>query len=267
MSMPIRKDDTGKRWVEMELLVPGTPEQVWQAMATGAGNTAWFTRTQIEERVDGAIRFDFGPNGSSAGEIVTWEPPLRFGYIEREWNGDAPPVATEITVTARAGGRCVVRMVHSLFASSDEWDDQIEGFESGWPAFFEVLRVYLAHFAGREAASFIAMTGCDAEQPAVWARLGDALQLAGANVGDRRTAPAQSPGLAGVVEYVRQDAKQRFLVMRLDAPSPGIALIGTSGMDARTNASLSLYLYGGDAQTNVAALQPRWEAWLRDTLM
>jgi hypothetical protein len=25
--MPIRKDD-GRRWVEMELLVPGTPEQV-----------------------------------------------------------------------------------------------------------------------------------------------------------------------------------------------------------------------------------------------
>lgn len=64
----------------------------------------------------------------------------------------------------------------------------------------------------------------------------------------------------------RQDAKQRFLVMRLDAPSPGVALIGTYGMNARTNASLSLYLYGDDAQTSAAALQPRWEAWLRDTV-
>lgn len=30
--MPIRKDDSGRRWVEMEVLVPGTPEQVWDAI-------------------------------------------------------------------------------------------------------------------------------------------------------------------------------------------------------------------------------------------
>lgn len=69
--MPLKKDGTGKRWVEMELIVPGTPEQVWQAMATGPGNTAWFTRTTIDERVGGAVRFDFGPNGNSAGEVST----------------------------------------------------------------------------------------------------------------------------------------------------------------------------------------------------
>ena len=28
--MPLKKDDSGRRWVEMEFLVPGTPEQVWQ---------------------------------------------------------------------------------------------------------------------------------------------------------------------------------------------------------------------------------------------
>jgi len=43
-------------------------------------------------------------------------------------------------------------MVHSLFASTDDWDDQMEGFEDGWPSFFEVLRLYLSHFAGMEAA-------------------------------------------------------------------------------------------------------------------
>jgi hypothetical protein len=42
--MPIKKDGTGKRWVEMEFIVPGTPEQVWQTMAPGPGNAAWFTR-------------------------------------------------------------------------------------------------------------------------------------------------------------------------------------------------------------------------------
>jgi hypothetical protein len=33
--MPVKKDNSGRRWVEMEFLVPGTPEQVWHAIATG----------------------------------------------------------------------------------------------------------------------------------------------------------------------------------------------------------------------------------------
>src|SRR5688572_18555463 len=151
--MPLKKDKAGRRYVEMEVLVPGTPEQVWQAIATGKGNTSWFTNTKIDERVGGKLQFDFGPNGSSTGEVTHWEPPFRFGYVEREWNKDAPPVATEITITGRAGNECLLRMVHSLFTSTDDWDDQLEGFEKGWPGFFEVLRVYLAHFAGNNAAS------------------------------------------------------------------------------------------------------------------
>ncbi len=67
--MPFKKDDSGRRWVEMEFLVPGTPEQVWQAIATGAGMSAWFTTTQIEERVGGAISFDFGDE--NCGEDIS----------------------------------------------------------------------------------------------------------------------------------------------------------------------------------------------------
>ncbi|WP_287063079.1 hypothetical protein [Mesorhizobium sp.] len=66
--MPIKKDETGKRWVEMEFITPGTPEQVWRAIATGPGNTAWFTKTMIDEHVGGRLHFDFGPNGASTAK-------------------------------------------------------------------------------------------------------------------------------------------------------------------------------------------------------
>ena len=46
--MAIRNDETGKRWVEIETIVPGTPEQVWQAIATGPGVAAWYVKAQIE---------------------------------------------------------------------------------------------------------------------------------------------------------------------------------------------------------------------------
>ncbi len=75
--------------------MPGTPEQVWQAMATGPAIQHWFTKTKVEAHIGGAIQFDFGPNGSSMGEVTAWEPPFRFGYVERNWSEGAPPVATE----------------------------------------------------------------------------------------------------------------------------------------------------------------------------
>lgn len=263
--MPVKKDDSGKRWVEMELLVPGTPEQVWQAIATGPGNTAWFTPATIDEHVGGALRFDMGENGESTGEVTIWEPPSRFGYVERDWAEGAPPLATEITVTARSGGRCVIRMVHSLFASTDDWDDQMEGFEGGWPGFFQVLRLYLAHFAGMQAAVGFAMAGVEAPQLAVWKRLTHGLGLAGTDVGE--TFALQAPeSLSGILEHIEQGDSQRYVLLRLDRPAPGIALIGTYGMGGTVNASTSFWFYGEDAGERAAASQPRWREWLRETI-
>ena len=47
------------------------------------------------------------------------------------------------------GGTCTVRVVHSLFSETDDWDGQLTGVESGWPSFFKILRLYLAHFPGQ----------------------------------------------------------------------------------------------------------------------
>jgi uncharacterized protein YndB with AHSA1/START domain len=263
--MPIKKDGTGKRWVEMEFVTPGTPEQVWKAMATGPGNTAWFTKATIEERVGGALQFDFGASGSSTGEVTSWDPPRLFGYVERDWSQGAPPVATEITITSRSGDQCVVRMVHSLFSTDDDWDDQMEGFESGWPGFFEVLRLYLSHFAGMKAASFIAQVAVEGDQLEIWKRLNDELGLAGANVAESRRTGTNPETLAGVVESVRQDAKQRGILMRLDAPAPGAALIGTYGAGRNVTATMCVFFYGDDAEQVAAASEPRWRAWLGET--
>lgn len=262
--MPIKKDDSGKRWVEMELVVPGTPEQVWQAMATGPGNTAWFTQTTIDERIGGTVHFNFGPNGKSKGEVTAWQPPSRFGYVERDWAEGAPPVATEITVTARSGDRCVVRMVHSLFASTDDWDDQLEGFEAGWPGFFQVLRIYLAHCAGMKATSFLVMTSVQAPPLDVWQQLTKGLGLAGTDVGEEWALQAPE-ALSGTIERVEQNERQRYVLLRLHQPAPGIALIGIYGIGDATNTSMAFYFYGDDAEERAAASEPKWHDWLGKT--
>jgi hypothetical protein len=43
-----------------------------------------------------------------------------------------PTTATEWYVEAKSGGTCIVRVVHSLFAETDDWD-QLTGTESGCP--------------------------------------------------------------------------------------------------------------------------------------
>jgi uncharacterized protein YndB with AHSA1/START domain len=263
--MPIKKDETGKRWVEIHFTVPGTPEQVWQAMATGSGNAAWFTNATIEERVGGSVKFHFGPEMSSSGEVTMWEPPHLFGYVERQWSEGAPPIATEITIASRAGGQCVVRMVHSLFSSTDDWDDQMEGFESGWTGFIEVLRIYLANFAGMKAASFQVMHTAQADHGAVWSRLLEKLNLAGANVGERREA-SHPEKLSGVVEHMHQDQKIREVTLRLDAPMPGVFVVGSYGTGNGINASMSTFFYGDRAERQVATSQPKWQQWIRETL-
>jgi uncharacterized protein YndB with AHSA1/START domain len=263
--MAIKKDDTGRRWVEMELTVPGTPEEVWQAIATGNGNTGWFTKTTIEERVGGALRFDFGANGASAGEITAWEPPSKIEYVERDWSPGAPPVATEITVTARDGARCVVRMVHTFVTTSDQWDDLMEGFETGWPSFFDVLRVYLAHFAGRPAAQCLAIVPAGTDGRQAWKRLVDALGLAGADAGETRAITAAPQPLTGVVEKITQQARERILLMRVEAPGPGIAMFAVYEMAPGTvQVSVTHYFYGDDAAARAADAEPRWRDWLTE---
>lgn len=258
--MPVRKDDSGKRWIEMEFVVPGTPEQVWDAIATGPGMRAWFTEATVDEYVGGTVTFHFGSQGTSSGPVTGWEPPNRFAYEEVGWSGDAPPVATEVTVTSRTGDRCVVRMVHSLFTDRDDWDDELESFEGGWPLFFAVLRLYLGHFAGLPAATGLAMVPFEGDAAAVWAGVCDALDLTGAGVGDHRSAPGGAPPLSGEIELIHQDRDNRYVMLRTD--SPGVAVIGTHLLPGAGVVNVSLYRYGADAADAAAADEYIWAEWL-----
>jgi uncharacterized protein YndB with AHSA1/START domain len=56
-------ETTGRRSVELEFDLPGTPEQVWQAIATGPGITCWFVPSEVEERKGGKVAFHPAGNG------------------------------------------------------------------------------------------------------------------------------------------------------------------------------------------------------------
>ena len=112
-------------------------------------------------------------------------------------------------------------MVHSLFASTDDWDNQLEGTESGWPGFFRILRMYLTHFRGQRSAMMQWIAPAAGTEAEAWDTLTEALGLKGVSAGQRWAAPAGVPALGGVVEHVSQSPCNALL--RLDKPGPGAA--------------------------------------------
>lgn len=264
--MPVHVDDDGRRWVAAETEVPGTPEVVWQAIATGPGISSWFVPTELDERVGGATVSHFSPDGSmdSAAEITVWDPPHRFVATAPDDLGPGnPTVATEWQVETRSGDTCVVRVVHSWYADSDEWDAQFEQHLYGWLSFFRVLRAHLAHFAGRPTASFQVMGSSTAPKEEVWASFLAALGIGVVAEGAEIRSGAGAPPLAGRVAWAGQPAWPEELLIVLDSTAPGLAHFVPHPMGL-TYLTLRFYLSGADAAQRVAEAEPIWQAWLAE---
>lgn len=264
--MPVKKDSSGRRSVQAEVEVPGTPEQVWQAIATGPGISSWFVPTEVESGPDGVptkVVMHFGPGGSmdAVAEVTAWDPPRRFAADSPGEGPNAPTIATEWIVEARSGSTCAVRVVHSWFAASDDWDNQFEGHEQGWAAFFRILRLYLAHFSGQESSAFQAM-GFGAEPTSkAWSALVDPLGLSGATEGQSVRSPAGAPRLAGLVERAGP-LPYPELLLRLDEPAPGIAHFFAMPMGGQVCIPVRVYLFGERASATAAREGSVWQSWM-----
>lgn len=254
---------TTDREIHAEIEVPGTPEQVWEAIATGPGITSWFMPVHVDEHEGGEIVHGLGEELSSTGRVTAWDRPRRFAYEEDGLPGDRHerPLATEWLVEARSGGTCVVRLVMSGFGAGDEFDGPIESFTAGWRAALNDLRLYLTHFAGETAAPITA-TGTTAgrSKADVWARLTGALGVPlEPAAGERITASADGRSiLAGTVEQTEPG----ILTLLLDEPAPGLGLIGAGGPGEEVYTFVRAHLFGDDASAIAARDEPTWQAWL-----
>ena len=248
---------------EYEVEVTGTPEQVWQAIASGPGISAWFVPTAVEEREGGEVAMDHGGGLEAMGKVTAYDAPRRFAFVE-EWQPspkvEAARVATELLVEARSGGTCVVRLVTSGFGSGAEWDDAVESMNEGWPLVLRHLQIYLEDFAGQEPASIVLGGATPGPLARAWATFTGELGLPAAmSVGDRvRATAGDAPPLAGVVEVA--DAGNTML--RLSEPAPGVAILGCYAVNDPAVVMLRVFHYGDDA-ARVATDEPAWRAWMQ----
>jgi uncharacterized protein YndB with AHSA1/START domain len=261
--MSVKKDASGQRSVEAEAEVPGTPEEVWKAIATGEGVSSWFVPTVIDGKEGGTVTASFGPGMDSVAKITSWNPPHGFIGHSDDMGPGAPPVATEWIVEARSGGKCIVRVVHRWFSDKDDWDHQYEGTVHGWNAFFRILRLYLTHFRGMRSAAFQLMGFAPEPQTDVWTSLMASLGFDSAVVGQQVKAAPKMPPLAGVVERVGEIAYPELL-LRLQEPAPGVAHLFAMPMGGHVCLSIRCFFYGDRAAAVVARDEPAWQSWMNE---
>ena len=119
--------------VRRDVALDATPEQVWQAIATGAGLATWFMPMEVD---------------ADSEMVVAWEPGQRLA-IETPPAADGSTQAFEYLIETSGGGTTVLRFVHSGFLG-DDWSDEFEAMTGmGWDMYLDTLAQYFRHFAGR----------------------------------------------------------------------------------------------------------------------
>jgi uncharacterized protein YndB with AHSA1/START domain len=177
MTSPDQHDRTEHR-MERTCEVAATAEQVWQAIATADGISAWMVPTRLDPQIGGEVSFDLG-GFTSRGVVTDYTPNQRFAY-EEPWpiadqGDDIPaamvewfnsigvplsqvyedlssvtPIATEFLVESASGGSCVILIVTSAYGSGADWENEFfTEMVAGWA---ELLDNLAAHFAAATPA-------------------------------------------------------------------------------------------------------------------
>jgi uncharacterized protein YndB with AHSA1/START domain len=153
--------------------VTATPEQVWEAIATADGLSAWMVPTRLDPQVGGELWSDYG-DFTSTGVVTDYTPNHRFAY-EEPWpiTADAPipagmvewfaslgvslsdvrhdlasitAIATEFLIESASGGSCVIRVVSSSFGTGSDWENEFfTEMVAGWAVLLDNL---VAHLEG-----------------------------------------------------------------------------------------------------------------------
>jgi uncharacterized protein YndB with AHSA1/START domain len=236
--------------IAQETEVDATPEQVWEALATGPGWDSWFMgRNEIEQRPGGAVRWSIG-DFTATSTVTTWDPPKRFVST-----GDEGPDGSlhkfDYQIEPREGGGSSIRYLHSGFLSGD-WETEYEAMSEGDPMYFQKLVEYVTYFSGRFATSVDAHGPEVADREQAMALFRTGLGLSGdVAVGDTvQLAPEGFPPTEGVVDCVSasflgvrtSDAMYRFIY----------------GFDHTVMVGHHLFSEGTDQE----AAERAWASWL-----
>lgn len=188
--------------ISAKVEIDASPEQIWLAIATGPGITAWFMPHEVEPGLGGTVRLTVEGHEEES-TITVWEPGKHLAYRGAVAE-DGTVHAIEFLVEGRDGASTVLRFVHSgVFG--DGWGDEYEAsMTSGWEMYLHTLAQYVTYFQGRPV-TFVDATGPEASSSReAWAVLrADLGADASVGLGDEvHLTPTGLPPVDGVVDHV-----------------------------------------------------------------
>lgn len=253
-------DAPGFRSIRLEVEVRGTPDDVWEAVATGPGISSWFVPAAVEPRAGGSMTLSFGPGMEQVCRVTDWEPPRRFGYGAPEESDS--PIGYEFVIEPAGPDRSVVRLVNRGFAAGPESDAEYTAMYGGWRLFLTNLRLYREHFPGQYAVSVVVNGASPGPRDKAFVAMVASLGLPPlAEASPAATAAHDVPALGGTVARLA-DGMVTFVV---DEPVPGLAFFAAEGDGESIYMSFYGYFFGADAAAVVARDEPRWRAWMDRT--
>lgn len=227
--------------IRREVVVPGTPEQIWAAVS--AETAGWMFPSPLEVPADGSK--------PDSPVIAVWEPPTQLDVHMAGPDGWFNNL--EYLIEARDNSTAVVRYVHAgVFA--EDWDNQYDGASKHTDFYLHSLGQYLQYFAGRPT-TYVSVEGPEASgTPEAMATLRSALGIGTDNaVGDTVTFDVPGIGtISAVVDYLND----WFIGLRTDN-----ALLRFYGRNAfGGNVDAAHHLFAADADGEAA--DGAWKIWL-----
>jgi uncharacterized protein YndB with AHSA1/START domain len=240
--------------VHKEIELDATPEQVWEAIATGPGIDSWFMgHNEVEPREGGTVRLTMAGQ-TEESTVTAWEPQKRLASRSSE-APDGSFMAFEYLIEGRDQGSTVLRLVHSGFLGGD-WETEYEAMQEGWDMYLHALAQYLTYFRGRTATVVTAIRPQAADPEQAWTVLKSELGLADTVAkGDRvRLSAAGLAPVEGIVDYI---GLPTFIGVRTDH---GLYRFIHSGAQRGNVIVLGHHLFSDEVDPEVT--EAAWQTWL-----
>jgi len=180
---------TNQRKIEHEIEIDAPVETVWKALTDASELMRWFPLdARAEPGPGGIIWYSWGPPYEGKNRIEVWDPPRRLKLTDASIGGhhvveaakatgaaieepSARRVAMDFTLEAAAGGKTLLRLVHSGFGEGADWDEEFDATSRGWVHEFLGLRHYLEGHRGEDRRCVWARQKIELPREETWNRL------------------------------------------------------------------------------------------------
>jgi uncharacterized protein YndB with AHSA1/START domain len=264
---------------ETTIEIAAPTEAVWRGITDAQEIVRWFApEARVEPGEGGSYFVSWGPGMEGTSRIAIWEPERHLRVVEeRKFGGgrhdcsnpEAPGKPAEIVVDyyleAKGGGSTVLRLVHSGFGMTADWDREFESTHYGWMMFVRNLRHALTRHPGTPCQQAMVMVQTPLPAAETWAKIMSP---------DGFLASGTVAGLVEGDRFAWRTAAGEEISGGVLMPHPPIYIGGTLeqandslfGITVMPRVVMLSFMFYGLPPAEAAAVQSRWTELVRSAV-